>query len=82
MSIERFPGSPQTLFKVESKSRVLLQVSLRPDGMLELLSSVNKETDVLEKAKIMKARWTHLVLVHHPHRASDPAIRKGSPFMI
>ncbi|KAL5513687.1 BPH1 [Sanghuangporus vaninii] len=74
--IERFPSTTsQAIFTVESKSRVLLRLSLRPNGHLELSGSENGEATILDQAKVSKSRWTHLVLIHHPHRASSPTIR-------
>jgi len=76
--IQRMPtgnGASQVIWKVQGQSRVFLQLSLRNDGLLELLSAGNKEPQVLDKARISKARWTHVAFLHHPHRASNPTIR-------
>ncbi|KAL5530973.1 hypothetical protein ACEPAG_3849 [Sanghuangporus baumii] len=74
--IERFPSTTsQAIFTVQTKSRVLLRLSLRPDGHLEFASSENSEAAILDQAKVPKSRWTHLVFIHHPHRASSPTIR-------
>lgn len=76
--VQRMPtgnGASQAVWKVEGQSRVFLQLSIRQDGLLELLSAGNKEPQVLDKAKISKARWTHVAFLHHPHRASNPTIR-------
>ncbi|KAI5118373.1 hypothetical protein M0805_008701 [Coniferiporia weirii] len=76
MWVERFPSSTaQVIFKIESKSRVLIQLSLRLDGVLELRSSGNDEMAVLEQAKVVRGKWTHLTMVHYPHRATNPSIR-------
>lgn len=48
---------------------------LRTDGKLELQSSANREAAVCLKSPISKMRWTHVTLVHYPHRASNPSIR-------
>jgi hypothetical protein len=56
--------------------RTLLTLSLRRDGKLELRSTGNRGPAVFSKSNISKTRWTHVTLVHYPHRVSNPSIRK------
>ncbi|EJC99617.1 beach-domain-containing protein [Fomitiporia mediterranea MF3/22] len=74
--VERFPNDTSyPILKIQSKSRVLFCLSIRREGILELLSSENSGGTLLEHSKIGKSRWTHVVLIHHPHRATNPTIR-------
>ncbi|KAF8154493.1 hypothetical protein B0H34DRAFT_660452 [Crassisporium funariophilum] len=82
-------GSSHALFTAEMPLRVLLKLSLRPDGKLELQSSTpstpvsspssaGKDTTQpvsFASSAIRKGRWTHVSLVHYPHRGSNPNIR-------
>ncbi|EAU86631.2 hypothetical protein CC1G_07289 [Coprinopsis cinerea okayama7 len=73
-----FPsGAPRAIFTVSLPSRVLIKLSLRSDGKLELLSSSQAEGDVpyISSATIRKNRWAHVCLVHYPHRGTNPSIR-------
>ncbi|KAF7343336.1 hypothetical protein MVEN_01765900 [Mycena venus] len=64
------------LYNANSKSeRTMVTLSLRGDGKLELGSSSNREVGVFRKSNVHKMRWTHITLVHYPHRASNPTIR-------
>lgn len=74
--IEQLPsGTSCTIFSAVSKDDSLLKLSLRDDGLLELRSSGNKESAVFQQARLPKGKWTHVTLIHHPHRASNPTIR-------
>lgn len=55
--------------------RPLLTLSLRRDGKLELSSTGSRDPSVFSKSNLPMARWTHITLVHYPHRASNPSIR-------
>jgi hypothetical protein len=55
--------------------RTLFKLSLRHDGQLELTSTGNREATVFSKSNVPKVRWTHVTLVHYPHRVSNPSIR-------
>ena len=55
--------------------RTVLRLSLRRDGKLELRSTGNREAGVFSASNLPKARWTHVTLVHYPHRVSNPSIR-------
>ena len=62
------------LFGVHMPLRVLLKLSLRTDGKLELISSSNEKPAVFTTSSIRKSRWTHIALVHYPHRGPNPNI--------
>ncbi|KAI0826715.1 beach-domain-containing protein [Trametes gibbosa] len=73
--IEKVPRDVRhSLFSISSSSSVLFSLKLRPDGSLDCESTGNKEPAVL-KAHLAKGRWTHLTLVHYPHRNFKPTIR-------
>ena len=64
------------LFAADVPSRALIKLSLRTDGKLELISSSNDNPAVFMTSSIRKSRWTHIALVHYPHRGSNPNIRE------
>ncbi|OSD07923.1 beach-domain-containing protein [Trametes coccinea BRFM310] len=73
--IEQVPRDKKhNIFSILSGDRSLFSLKLRPDGSLDCESTGNKEPAVL-KAHLAKGRWTHLALVHYPHRNSKPTIR-------
>ncbi|KAH8103359.1 beach-domain-containing protein [Cristinia sonorae] len=63
-----------SIFTFRLAENLVFSLRLRADGSLECLSSANKES-MLFDTKVPKQRWTHIVLVHHPHRSSSPTIR-------
>jgi hypothetical protein len=73
---------PHNIFSVSlSTPRQIIALSLLPEGKLHFLStqsSTNTNGAVLPSACIQPMRWTHLTLVHYPHRASNPSIRTFS----
>ena len=69
------------LFGVHMPLRVLLKLSLRTDGKLELISSSNEQPAVFTTS-IRKSRWTHIALVHYPHRGPNPNIRESFGFRL
>ena len=69
------------LFGVHMPLRVLLKLSLRTDGKLELISSSNEIPAVFTTSSIRKSRWTHIALVHYPHRGPNPNIRESLGFL-
>jgi hypothetical protein len=70
------PNTPHPIFTAKLPSRTLLTLSIHPDGKIELSTAANPESTVFTKSKLHKFRWTHITLVHHPHKASNPSIRK------
>ncbi|KAI0360774.1 beach-domain-containing protein [Trametes cingulata] len=73
--IEQVPRDKKhNLFSIVSGDRAIFSLKLRPDGSLDCESTGNKEPAVL-KARLAKGRWTHVALVHYPHRGSKPTIR-------
>ncbi|KAJ7454045.1 beach-domain-containing protein [Mycena galericulata] len=73
--IKELPATTHPVFSARLNSRTLLTLSLRGDGKLELSTSSNRDVGVFRKGTVHKMRWTHITLVHHPHRASNPTIR-------
>ena len=69
------------LFAVHMPLRVLLKLSLRTDGKLELVSSSNEQVALFTNSLIRKSRWTHIALVHYPHRGPNPNIRESLDFL-
>ncbi|KAF9449865.1 beach-domain-containing protein [Macrolepiota fuliginosa MF-IS2] len=66
---------PLTLFSVSLDSKPCLTLRVRSDGRFELSTSSSRDSVILSKATLRKARWTHLTLVHYPSRSSNPSIR-------
>ncbi|KIY47744.1 beach-domain-containing protein [Fistulina hepatica ATCC 64428] len=71
--MERLPhSSPHPIMVARMSSRTLFSLSVCPDGKLQLGGSGDV---VFSKSNIPKSRWVHVVLVHYPHRSSNPNIR-------
>ncbi|TFK65264.1 beach-domain-containing protein [Pluteus cervinus] len=73
--ISELPNASHTLFKVRLPARELVHLAIRTDGTLELETYGCPQRTVLEHSKLNKYRWTHIALVHHPHRITNPTIR-------
>ncbi|KAF9014685.1 beach-domain-containing protein [Hymenopellis radicata] len=74
--IEVLPKSTShPIFTVRVNKNLIVALSVRPDGKLELRTSGNKTNAVFNKSSIPKMRWCHITLVHHAHRSSQPSIR-------
>ncbi|KAF9029661.1 hypothetical protein BDZ89DRAFT_1159737 [Hymenopellis radicata] len=74
--IEVLPKSTShPIFTVRVNKNLIVALSVRPDGKLELRTSGNKTVAVFNKSSIPKMRWCHITLVHHAHRSSQPSIR-------
>jgi hypothetical protein len=74
--IKELPTTTHPIFSARINTRTMVSLSLRGDGKLELLTSSNRDVGVFRKSNVHKARWTHITLVHYPHRVSNPTIRK------
>lgn len=61
-------------------SEDLLSLRLKHDGKLELFSVGNKQPVEFTQARILRAKWSHITLVHYPgrDRFSNPSIRMCS----
>ncbi|KAM6494725.1 hypothetical protein JOM56_009348 [Amanita muscaria] len=66
---------PFTLFSAKLDSNTLAEVKLNEDGVLTLSTAVSPPPLPSTRSKIAKSRWTHIALIHYPHRSSNPAIR-------
>ncbi|KAJ7439485.1 beach-domain-containing protein [Mycena latifolia] len=73
--VKELPATTHPIFSARLNSRMILTLSLRGDGKLELGTSANRDVGVFRKSSVHKMRWTHITLVHYPHRASNPTIR-------
>ncbi|KAL4252230.1 hypothetical protein ABKN59_005526 [Abortiporus biennis] len=73
--LEKLPtGQVYTLFSFHHGDFVQFALRVRPDGKLQCECTASKDPYIFGQP-ITKSRWTHLALVHHPHRASNPTIR-------
>ncbi|KAF8233255.1 beach-domain-containing protein [Tricholoma matsutake] len=68
-------SSPHVLFTFKLSSHSLLTMSVHPGGQLELSTSANPQPAIFVKSKILRFRWTHVTLIHYPHRVSNTSIR-------
>jgi hypothetical protein len=73
--IKEMPTTTHPIFSARLNARTILTLSLRGDGKLELSTTSNRDVGVFRKSNVHKMRWTHVTLVHYPHRASNPTIR-------
>ncbi|KAF8184760.1 hypothetical protein BJ912DRAFT_973913 [Pholiota molesta] len=70
------PSSPYTLFSATFSTRLLLKLSLRPDGKVSIFSSGAPEGDAIFSAsKVKKGRWTQIAFVWYQKRGSHPNLR-------
>ncbi|RDB25611.1 Beige 1 [Hypsizygus marmoreus] len=69
------PSESHSLFTVKLPSKSLLTLSLHSDGRLELSTSGNAESVIVNRSRLHKFRWTHLTLVHYPLKSANPSIR-------
>ncbi|KZT25814.1 beach-domain-containing protein [Neolentinus lepideus HHB14362 ss-1] len=73
---EKLPQSdPQPVFTFRIASHALFGLSVRADGRLQLRGTAQRDIFVSAKGRVQKSRWTHVTLVHYPHRISNPTIR-------
>ncbi|KAF9067929.1 beach-domain-containing protein [Rhodocollybia butyracea] len=79
--IEKFPrtNTSQLIFaaRVSGMQGDLLSLRLHHDGKLELLSSGSKQSVEFTQARILRAKWTQVLIAHYPgkDRFSNPSIR-------
>ena len=74
--MEKVPkDKTHSLFSIGTADRTIFSLKVRPDGNLDIQSAGSKEPGIL-KARLSKGRWTHISLIHYPHRGSKPTIRK------
>ncbi|KAJ7151346.1 beach-domain-containing protein [Mycena crocata] len=73
--IKELPTTTHPIFSARINTRTMVSLSLRGDGKLELSTSANRDVGVFRKSNVHKMRWTHITLVHYPHRASNPTVR-------
>ncbi|PCH37188.1 beach-domain-containing protein [Wolfiporia cocos MD-104 SS10] len=73
--IEKFPTNrTHAIYSCQLNDRTLIALGLRPDGSFQLQSSGSHEVALLQ-GRIVKSRWTHITIIHHPHRTANPTIR-------
>ncbi|KAF8635320.1 hypothetical protein AX17_003946 [Amanita inopinata Kibby_2008] len=88
--MEELPrNGPCQLFGIKLDFGSLVELVLNEDGTLGLLTSSTPNTSIntnanttpsgsfarLGRSKIVKGRWTHITLVHYPHKSFSPTIR-------
>ncbi|KAJ7615896.1 beach-domain-containing protein [Roridomyces roridus] len=73
--IKELPSTTHPIFTARSNARTILSLNLRGDGKLEISTTASRDVGVFRKGQVNKMRWTHITLVHHPHRASNPTVR-------
>ena len=77
--VDKLPsGEPQSLFSFCLDQATLLSLRVHSDGRLGLQSSANKDNHTFQ-TKLQTSRWTHIGLIHYPHRSSTPTIRLSAP---
>ncbi|GBE84628.1 hypothetical protein SCP_0606070 [Sparassis crispa] len=72
--IENYPVGDQLLFSFCLGGRNHIALGILRDGTLRFQSSGSNESAVF-KTTLSKSRWTHVTVVHHPHRAANATIR-------
>lgn len=75
LRIERLPTDhPQTLFAFQVAGSTIFSLRIHPEGTLGCQSTAARELPKF-KPVLQLSRWTHITLVHYPHRASAPTAR-------
>lgn len=78
--VEKFPTrGNQNLFAFDVDSARQITLEIHPDGKLSFKSTAHEGPGIFPRARIMKARWTHIALVHYTHRSFNPTIRSCHP---
>ncbi|KIJ16201.1 hypothetical protein PAXINDRAFT_76049 [Paxillus involutus ATCC 200175] len=72
---ERMPSEAHRIFNISFGSHYAIELSMNSNGALALRTSIRREAKILSKMRMATSRWTHITLVHYPHRASQPAVR-------
>ncbi|KIK98640.1 hypothetical protein PAXRUDRAFT_823685 [Paxillus rubicundulus Ve08.2h10] len=72
---ERMPSEAHRISSISFGSHYAIELSMNSNGVLELRTSTHREVKTLSRTRMATSRWTHITLVHYPHRASQPAIR-------
>ena len=83
LRIERFPvDKPQDLFSFQAGGSHVFSLQIHPKGVLGCQSAGARELPKFKPtAPLQLARWTHITLVHYPHRAPAPTVRLYSSSM-
>jgi hypothetical protein len=67
------------LFGVKHPNKWTLKLSLRPYGKLELaLPHAKRDPIPFDKSVVPKSKWTHVTLIFHAARGTNPSIRQPS----
>lgn len=75
LRIEKLPTeAPQRLFSLAVGGTPVFALDIYPEGILGCMSNTARELPKFTP-RLQTARWTHLTLVHFPHRASAPTVR-------
>lgn len=75
LRVEKFPAeAPQDLFTITAGGARVFALQVHPKGVLGCVSTVARELPKFKPA-LQTGRWTHVALVHYPHRASAPTVR-------
>jgi len=69
------PSVAHKVFSISFGSRYAIELSMGSNGALALRTSSHREFAILSKTRIETSRWTHIALVYHPYRTSQPAVR-------
>lgn len=81
--MENLPtDTAHNLFSFQLGARTLLTLSICRDGKLEVRSTGNRDAFLCANSRLSKSRWTHVTLIHHPHRVSNPTIRNDFLFLL
>ncbi|KAG2135261.1 hypothetical protein DEU56DRAFT_888131 [Suillus clintonianus] len=72
--LERMPSEPHKLFSISFGSNDAVALSVGSNGALALRSRAVQKVVMLPKSKVTTSRWTHVTLVHHPHKSSHPSV--------
>ncbi|EGO20076.1 hypothetical protein SERLADRAFT_374121 [Serpula lacrymans var. lacrymans S7.9] len=76
--LERLPHHHHDIFSVQLGAVTVLQLHVCSDGRLAFKSSATSDSVIFSKSQLSTSRWTHITLVHHPHKVASPTIRIDS----
>ncbi|KAF7792655.1 hypothetical protein EIP86_003752 [Pleurotus ostreatoroseus] len=75
--IESFPvDKAQSIFAFRLGQTTVFSLNIRPGGNLTCQSIIGRDIPPFKPMiPLQLNRWTHITLVHYPHRASNPTVR-------
>ncbi|KAH7890525.1 hypothetical protein F5I97DRAFT_1922982 [Phlebopus sp. FC_14] len=72
---ERLPLEAHKLFSISFGPQSVVELSMGSNGALAFRSSSRQGVAIFSGFKMSTSRWTHMTLVHYPHKVSHTTVR-------